>query len=105
MGLFHRFRSIPSPRGLDVADDGLATDLDGNVFDSDRLLALGAMPVEGVEQHREGARELTSLVQVFMPQAGRVAVQGDRVAVHRGIVAGEHLSRDHPFKSLGPRRA
>jgi hypothetical protein len=47
MGLILRFRSIPSPRGLDVADDGLATGLDGNVFDSDRLLALATMPVEG----------------------------------------------------------
>jgi hypothetical protein len=38
-----------SPRGLDVADDGLATGLDGNVFDPDCLLAFAAMMVQRIE--------------------------------------------------------
>jgi hypothetical protein len=36
------------------------------------------------------ARKLVGLVQVFMPQVKR-AVQGEPVAVHRGIVVGENL--------------
>jgi hypothetical protein len=36
---------------------------------------------------------------MFPPQGTvkRVAVQGVRVAVHRGIVTSEHLARDHSF--------
>jgi hypothetical protein len=53
-----------------------------HVLDRDLLRALAAMAIERVEQHCESARELAGLVQVFMPQAGRV---------------GEHLARDHSF--------
>jgi hypothetical protein len=88
IGLILRFRRNPSPWRLDYTNDGLTAGMHVHVLDGDLLLALAAVPIQRVEQHREGAGELASLIQVFMPQAGRVAVQGDRVAVHRGIVAG-----------------
>jgi hypothetical protein len=100
MGLILRFRLNPSPRCFNYAYLGLPAGMNVHVFYRDLLRALAAMAIERVEQHREGARELASLVQVFMPQAGRVAVQGDRVAVHRGIVAGEHLRRNHVFQRI-----
>src|SRR5690348_7429303 len=49
MGLFLRFRMITSPRVLDRADHRLATGVNVDVLDSDFLLALATMPVEGVE--------------------------------------------------------
>jgi hypothetical protein len=50
MGLILKFRSGPSPRGSDHANDCLATGMHVNVLHHHRLLALTAMPVEGVER-------------------------------------------------------
>lgn len=48
MGLILQFGTPPAP--LDVADDGLATFMDVDVFDRDFLLAFSTMAVEGFEQ-------------------------------------------------------
>ena len=70
--LILRFRLNPSPRGLNHTDHGLPAGVNVHVLDRDLLLAFAAVAIKRVEQHREGARELASLVQVFMPQAGRL---------------------------------
>src|SRR5689334_2233429 len=49
MGLFLRFRRMPSPRPLYRADDSLPTRMNMHMLHGDLLLTLAAMPVEGVE--------------------------------------------------------
>ena len=78
MGLILQFRLNPSPRGLNYAYHGLPAGMNVHVLDHDLLGALAAVAIERVEQHCEGAGELASLVQVFMPQAGRVASRRSR---------------------------
>jgi hypothetical protein len=46
MGLILRFRGKPTPRGLDIANNGLATAVDMDVFDRDFLLSLATMAVQ-----------------------------------------------------------
>ena len=55
MGLFLRFRAIPSPRGLDHANDRLAAGMHMDVLDCDFLLTLAAVTIEHVEQQYVGA--------------------------------------------------
>jgi hypothetical protein len=47
----------PTPLG-DGADDGLAAGLHRDVLDPDHLLALATVPVESLDQGREGAHQL-----------------------------------------------
>ena len=66
MGLILRFRSYPTP--LHVADDGLPTFVDVDVFDGDFLLTFAAMPVECFQQGGICSRELVCLAEVFAPR-------------------------------------
>jgi hypothetical protein len=60
------------------------------------LLALAAVAVERVHQHGVGARELVRLVQILAAPLERLfAKHRAPVALHRGIVRREQLSRDH----------
>src|ERR1700745_1663186 len=62
----------------------------------DLLLALAAVAVERVQQHSVGARELVRLAQALTPASECLfADHSAPVALHRGIVCGEELSRDH----------
>jgi hypothetical protein len=71
------------------------------VFHRDFLLALPAVAIERVEQHCEGASELAGLVQMLTPQGRRcIAIHGVFVAAHCGVVAGEHLRRNHLFEPV-----
>src|SRR5262245_438634 len=101
MGLFLRFRCEPSPPALDVADDGLTALVDVDMLHRDLLLALAAVPVEGIEQSRVGAGELVRLAQSF-PSAleGLVADHGPPVAFHRRVMACDKLRRDHAFEFI-----
>jgi hypothetical protein len=72
-----------------------------DVFHRDFLLALPAVAIERVEQHCEGASELAGLVQMLTPQGRRcIAIHGVFVAAHCGVVAGEHLRRNHLFEPV-----
>ena len=57
MGLILPFRLNPSPRCLNHTDHGLPAGMNMHVLYHDPLLALAAMAIERVEQHREGAGE------------------------------------------------
>ena len=57
MGLILWFRYEPSPRALDVADDGLAAFMNVDVFNRDFLLALAAVAVQRFEKCGVGAGE------------------------------------------------
>jgi hypothetical protein len=59
MGLILRFGSASHP--LHVADNGLAAFMNVDVFDSDFLLSLATMPIEGFQKRGVGARELVLL--------------------------------------------
>ena len=61
-GLFLNFIRYPAPRGLNVADNGLATLVNVNVLDRHLLLAFATMAVKRLKQSRVGARELICLV-------------------------------------------
>ena len=63
MGSILTLLVTPSPLG-DVADDGLATGLDGDMLDPDHLLALAAVLAQRVEQHRVGSRQLVGRAEV-----------------------------------------
>jgi hypothetical protein len=54
MGLSLMFIRDPSP-GLDGTDDGLPARVDVHVLDSDLLLSLAAMPVQGLDEGHVGA--------------------------------------------------
>src|SRR5260370_6519416 len=70
-----------------------------NLLHRDLLLALAAVAIERVEQHGIGARKLVGLTQVLATPLERLfADHGAPVALHGGVVRGEELSRDHPFK-------
>jgi hypothetical protein len=62
-----RFRCEPTPRGLDIPDDGLSAFADVYALDRDPLLPLAPMPVESLQQCRVCPRELVSLAQVTPP--------------------------------------
>jgi hypothetical protein len=101
MGLILKFRGSPFPLGPDQANDGLAAGMHVDVFHCYLLLALTAMPVQSVQQHRVCARKLVGLVQVLTSALGRL-LREHRASVtfHRGIVRGEELSRDHSLKLI-----
>ena len=65
MGLLLWFQTIPAPRALDRADDGLAAGMDVDVLNRDFLLALAAVPIEGFEERRERPGKLVGLRQVL----------------------------------------
>jgi hypothetical protein len=79
MGLFLRFRAIPTPqsftsRGADGADHRLTARVDVNVFDSDLLLALAAMAIERFEEGgvRSGLkRPIYFMAACLASQSGR----------------------------------
>ena len=50
MGLFPCFWCEPTPRGLDIADDGMSAFVNVDVLDRDHLRTLAAMPIESFEQ-------------------------------------------------------
>jgi len=50
MGLILRFRCKPTPRTLDIADDGLAPLVYVDVLDCDLLLPFAAMSVESLSE-------------------------------------------------------
>jgi len=52
-------------RTLDYAHNSLAARIDLDVLYSDLLLALAAMPVQGIQQQGVGSRKPIGLVQVL----------------------------------------
>jgi hypothetical protein len=74
-----------------------------NVLDSDPLLALAAVPIERIEQHRVGPRKLIGLGEVLASAFEALfADHGAPVAFHAGVVGGDQLRRYHAF-DLVPR--
>jgi hypothetical protein len=61
MGLILRFRSIPTPRGLDHTDHRLPTGVHMDVLDRDLLLAFASVAIETFEQRGVGPGELVRL--------------------------------------------
>ena len=94
MGLILRFRAIPTPRGLDHADDSLPASMDMDVLDRDLLLALAAVAVERFEQRGVGAGKLVRLV--------RGSRAGPRRSVRRSWRAGSIPSRRCGRRSVAP---
>jgi hypothetical protein len=82
MGLILKFRATPSPRGTDHANDSLATGMHVDVLHGHLLLAVAAMPVQSVEQHDVGARQLIGLDTWADCQTNR-----DRSAIYAYLTA------------------
>jgi hypothetical protein len=61
MALFLAFRLTPRPL-RHGADNRLPARLHGDVLDPHHLLALAAVPIQGLAQRREGAHQLVGLV-------------------------------------------
>jgi len=70
----------------------LAASVHVNVFHRDLLLALNAMAIERIEQHRRGARELAGLNQTLASAFERLFPDHrPPVAFGCGIVRGEQF--------------
>ena len=67
MGLILKFWVSPSPRGPDHADDSLAAGMHVDVLHRHLLLALTAMPVQGVEQHCKRSALLSASSRIPYP--------------------------------------
>jgi hypothetical protein len=59
------FAAVSTPRGPDIADDGLAAFVDVNVLNRDLLLAFATMTIERVQQNRKGTAKLIGLRQTL----------------------------------------
>ena len=87
--------------------------VDVNVLHRNLLLALTAVAVECVEQHRVRAGELVGLAQILTPAPeGLFKKHGPSIAFHRGAVSSDKLGPDHALDLVfradpserGPRR-
>jgi hypothetical protein len=73
--------------------------MDVDVLDRDLLLALAAVAIQRLEQDGIGPRKLVRLAQALAaPLESLFADHRAPVALHGGIVCGQQLSREHPFK-------
>jgi hypothetical protein len=90
IGLIRQFSAIPTPRGLDDANDRLPTCMDVDVFDRDFLPTLATMAVERFEQRGVGAGKFVRLREVLLSALEcLLADHGAAVAFHRGVVGGD----------------
>src|SRR5829696_8685617 len=100
MGLSSIFARHPTP-GLDGTDDGLPPFVNVDVFDRHSLLALPAVTVESLKQRGVSAREFVRLAQVLLATFERLLPEHcPPIALHRGVVGRDHLSRKHAFKLI-----
>ena len=90
MGLIFRFSWDPlPPSAVHVADDGLATFMNVNVFDRHLLLALSTVAVQGFHLGGEGAGEfvetpLGAVLLLEVLHVGEPASKGPRGGANLG---------------------
>jgi len=96
-GVALRFSPCPHPL-TDVAHDGLAAIVDGDVLHLDGLLASGTVVLEGLDLAREGARELVEHVGGAVLLRDRIDVIQAPGSDHGGIVNGRHLRCQEGFR-------
>ncbi len=58
--------SYPRTLVFNVSDNGLSSFMDMNVFDSDLLLALSTVLVEGVDELGDGAGQFVGLLEILL---------------------------------------
>ena len=101
MGLFLQLCTIPSPRGLDRADNGLAPRVDVNMLHRHFLLTFAAVTIEGIQQNRKCPRKLVCLVQVLaLPFQRLLSDHGSAIAFHCCSVGGHELGCHHSFQLI-----